>query len=261
MAILKSTMKGVSYLLAGVALSVAVFTEVYAQEKAPAVDLAAPKILKQMTEYLGGLKQFSVHTQNTLEDMVAGHRIDFELASDVVISRPNKLRAERKGDEIHQVFYYNGKTLTLHDPSQNVYATEAAPGTFDQLFVYLYQSLGLGIPASDLIYPNAYPLLMKDVTYAAVLGNSTIDGVRCTHLLFSRPGVDFQLWVAQGKQPLPRKLVVTDTATPELLSISTVMSRWNVAPGVADSRFNFVPPKSAKKIAFLPFAPGAGSGH
>jgi len=225
------------------------------------VDPAATKILKMMTDYLGGLKQFSVHTQNTLEDMVSGHRVDFELAADVVISRPNKLRSERKGDEIHQVFYYNGKTLTLHDPSRNVYATEAAPGTFEELFVYLYQSLGLGVPASDLIYPDAYPLLMKDVSHAAVLGSSTIDGARCTHLLFSRPGVDFQLWIAQGKQPLPRKLVVTDTATPELLSISTVMSRWNVAPGVADSRFNFVPPKSAKKIAFLPLTPGGGAGQ
>ncbi len=79
------------------------------------------------------------------------------------------------------------------------------------------------------------------------------------HLLFSRPGVDFQVWVTDGGPPLPRKYVVTDTGTPELLSMTTVMSNWNVAPAVADARFTLVPPQGAKKISFMPLATGSGS--
>ena len=48
------------------------------------------------------------------------------------------------------------------------------------------------------------------------------------------------------------KYVVTDTGTPALLSITTVMSDWNVAPAVADARFTFVPPQGAKPITFMP---------
>ena len=232
-------------------LSVTVSTEVRAQT--PVVDPAATQILKRMTDYLGGLKKFSVHTQNTIEDVLdSGQRVDLEVSASVVLSRPNKLRAERKGDLIDQIFYYNGKTLTLYNPSNKVYATEPAPGTIEGMLDFARESLGLVIPASDLVYPNAFPLLMQDVTLAVVVDKTFIGGVKCDHLLFSRPGVDFQVWVADSGRPLPRKYVVTDTGSPPMLSNTTVMSDWNVDPAAADARFTFVPPKGTKAITFMP---------
>jgi len=169
----------------------------------------------------------------------------------VTIKRPNKLLTERKGDLVSQNFYYNGKTLTLYDPTLKVYATEPAPGTLAGVLDYARETLGLVIPASDMVYPNAYELLMKDVSAAKVIGKTTIGGVRCDHLLFRRPGVDFQVCIADGKQPLPVKLVVTDTGTPELLSVTTMIRDFKTALDVPDARFNFVPPKGAKPIAFM----------
>ena len=232
-------------------LSTTVPTDVKAQ--AAAVDPAATKILRQMTDFIGGLQKFTVHTQNTLEDLLeSGHRVDFDVSADVVISRPNKLFAERKGDVVDQIFYYNGKTLSLHNPSDKVYATEPAPGTIEETLDFARESLGLIVPVADLVYRNAFPLLMQDVNLAVVIGKSTIGGVTCHHLLFSRPGVDFQVWVADSGQPLPYKYVVTDTGTPARLSVTTVMSHWNIAPPVSDTRFTFVPPPGAKQIEFMP---------
>jgi hypothetical protein len=226
-------------------------TEVRAQ--APTVDPAATQILRRMTDYLGSLKQFSVHTQNDIEDLLdSGHKVDYNVSASVTLSRPNKLRAERKGDLSNQVFYYDGKTLTLYNPSDKVYATDPAPETIEAMLTYAQEKLGLVVPVADLVYPNAYPLLMEGVTLAMVVDKAMIGGVKCDHLLFSRPGVDFQVWVAEGSKPLPYKYVVTDTGTPALLSVSTVMSQWNVAPEVADARFTFVPPKGVKKIIFMP---------
>ena len=239
------------------ALSATVSTEVRAQ--APAVDPVAVQILKHMTDYLGSMKQFTVHTQNTLEDVLdSGHRVDFDVSASVIISRPNKLRAERRGDLIDQIFYYDGKTLTLYNPSDKVYATEPAPGTIEELLDFARESLGLIVPVSDLVYRNAFLLLMQDVNFAKVVGKAVIDGVKCDHLLFSRPGVDFQVWVADSGRPLPHKYVITDTGTPALLSVTTVMSNWNVAPAVADSRFAFVPPQGVKRITFMPLEIGSG---
>jgi hypothetical protein len=110
-----------------------------------------------MTEYLGSLRQFSVHTQNTIEDELdSGHRIDYDIPAKVIISRPNKLQAERRGDLTDQVFYYDGKTLTLYNPTDKVYATELAPGTIEEVLDFTRESLGLMIPAADLIYRNAF---------------------------------------------------------------------------------------------------------
>lgn len=232
-------------------LAATVSTDVQAQD--PHVDPAATQILKRMTDYLGGLQKFSVHTQNTLEDELdSGHRIDIDVSASVIVNRPNKILAERKGDLIDQVFYYNGKTLTLYNPSDKVYATVSAPGTIEETLDFARESLGLAVPVADLVYRNAFPLLMQDVTLAVVVGKAVIGGVKCDHLLFSRPGVDFQVWVAESGNPLPHKYVVTDTGTPARLSITTVMSDWNVAPTVSDARFTFVPPPGTKQITFLP---------
>ena len=254
---LTARMAAASLALAMLALSAPVATEVRAQT--PAVDPAATQILKRMTGYLAGLRQFSVRTQNTLEDQLdSGQRVDHEISASVLVRRPNKLRAERIGDVISQVFYYDGKTLTLYNPSAKVYATEPAPERIEEVLDFARESLGLTVPAADLVYRDAFPLLMKDVTFAALVGKAVIGGVKCDHLLFSRPGVDFQVWVTDSGPPLPRKYVVTDTSTPARLSLTTVMSDWNVAPAAADARFTFVPPQGAKRITFLRANPTGG---
>lgn len=220
----------------------------------PPIDPAATEIITRMTDYLGSLEQFSVHTQNTLEDLISsGHRIDLDVFAKVIISRPNKIRSERRGAEIDQIFYYDGKNVTLFNPSSNVYSTVEAPDSFYGLFKFLYESLGLGLPISDLILDDAYQLLMQDVSLAQQVGTTYLSGVRCDHLLFSRPGVDFQVWVSEGDKPLPLKYVVTDTATPTRLSITTRMNDWDIDPIIDDSQFSFVQPEGAQSIEFITF--------
>jgi hypothetical protein len=256
----RSSFRTPASLFALTALVVAAAMSVEARAQAAGVDPAATQILKRMTDYLGSLQQFSLHTQNTLEEELdSGQRVDFDLSASVIVSRPNKLFAERRGDVSSQIFYYDGKTLTLYNPSDKVYATEPAPGTIEGVLDFARESLGLIIPVADLIYRNNFPLLMQDVTFAVVVGKAVIGGVKCDHVLFSRPGVDFQVWVADSGQPLPRKYVVTDTGTPARLSVTTVASEWNVAPAVADARFIFVPPQGAKRITFMPLETSSGS--
>ena len=59
------------------------------------------------------------------------------------------------------------------------------------------ETVGIVLPAADLVYRNALPLMMQDVSLAVVVGKAVIGGVKCDHLLFSRPGVDFQIWIAR----------------------------------------------------------------
>ena len=224
-----------------------------ARAQAPAVDPAAVRILKQMTDFVDGMQQFSVKSQNIIEDLhSSGHRVDYDLTANVLVKRPNKVRATRTGDLMNQHFYYDGKTLTLYNPSEKVYGTKAAPDTIEGMIDFARETVGILLPASDLVYRKAFPLLMQGVTLAVVVGKAEVGGVKCDHLLFSRPGVDFQIWVAEGKQPFPHKYVVTEMDTPSRLSITTFMSNWNIAPAMDDSQFNFVPPKGTQEIEFIP---------
>ena len=227
-----------------------------ARAQTPAVDPAAVQKLKQMTEFLDSLKQFSVQTQNTIEDLhVSGHRIDKGLAANVTVKRPDKLRAVRASELMDQRFFYDGKTLTLYNPREKVYATEAAPPTVEKMIDFARETVGIMLPAADLLYRNAFPLMMQDVTLAAVVGQAVIGGVKCDHLLFSRPGVDFQIWIAEGSKPWPRRYTVTETGTPALLSITTQLTGWNTSPAASDADFRFVPPKGTEPIRFMSIEP------
>lgn len=247
-------------LVAIVALSSAFAAEERANP--PAVAPAAVQILRRMSDYLENLKMVSVYTQSTVEDLdAAGHRVDSDISARSIIVRPDKILTERRGDLIDQDFYYDGKSLTLCNPSDKVYATVSAPATIDEMLHFTRDKLGFSITISDLVYTNFCFLLMNHVTYAAVVDKAFINGIKCDHLIFSRPGVEFQLWVAESEPPLPYKYVVTDTGTPALLSVSTVISQWNLKPDVSAGRFTFVPPPGYKPITFMPFASNSAAHH
>jgi hypothetical protein len=228
-------------------LSAIVSTDALAQ--AAKVDPVAVQKLKQMGEYLDGLKQFSVNTQSVIEEMrYSGHRVDYDLSAKVTVKRPNKLSAVRSGELMNEQLIYDGKTLTSYKPAEKVYASATAPDTIEKMIDYARETVGILLPAADLVYRGAYPLMMKDVTLAVVVGTAVVDGVKCEHLLFSRPGVDFQVWIAEGKQPWPCKYVVTETDTPARLSITTFLTGWKLNPVVKDAQFSFTPPKDVKAI-------------
>jgi hypothetical protein len=242
------------------ALTVSVIVATVARAEAPAVDPAAVQKLKQATDFLAGLPRFSVKTDNVIEELqYSGHRVDRDVSNNVTIKRPDRMRAARAGGLMDQRLFYDGKWMTLYNPTERVYATEPAPDTIEKMIELAREKIGILLPAADLLYRNAFPLMMQDVSLAQVVGKSVVGGVTCDHLLFSRPEVDFQIWIADGDRPWPLKYVVTETATPERLSITTYLSDWDAAPAVEDGLFHFVPPEGAQAIEFLPLESIGGS--
>jgi len=243
-------MVATGFAVGALTLSAAVATQAWGQTSA--VDPAATQILRRMTDYLGSLQQFSLDTQNTFESVFeSGQKIQFDVSASVVVQRPNKLRAERKGDLINQVVYYDGKTLTIYNPADNYYAVAAAPDNIEDTLHFARDALDIVPPSGDLIYRNAFDLLTAQLASGVVVGKSMIGGVRCDHLAFSGPVVDWQIWIADGDQPLPRKYVIVTKADPAQPEYMVWMSNWNVAPNLNDALFHFTPPQGAKKTDFL----------
>jgi hypothetical protein len=80
----------------------------------PEIESKADQLLKKMSDYLDGLKQFSVQTENTLEVVLkSGQKIQYDNPAELSLQRPNKLHAKRAGDIVDQELYYDGKTLPL----------------------------------------------------------------------------------------------------------------------------------------------------
>jgi hypothetical protein len=223
-----------------------------AQAQGTGVDAEAGWLLRRMTEYLAGLPQFSVDAQSALEVVLtSGQKVQFVMEASAMVRRPNKLRAERVGGLVDQVFYYDGKTLTLYSPADKVYATVPAPDTIEGTLDYARDRLDIIAPAGDLLYRNAFDLLMQATTSGIVVGKAMIGGVKCDHLAFRGPEVDWQVWIADGDQPLPRRYVVTTKDLASHPQFTAVLTNWNVSPNLGDASFTFTPPAGAKPIDFL----------
>jgi hypothetical protein len=76
--------------------------------------------------------------------------------------------------------------------------------------------------------------------------------VPCDHLAVrTAGGVDFQIWIAQGSEPLPRRIVITYKNEHGQPQFWADLSNWNLAPDVSDAPFTFTGPNAAERIQFL----------
>jgi len=231
--------------LAGLALA--------AQAQPAGIAPEAQRLLKASTDFLASQQQFSADTRNTLEVVLkSGQKIEFNHQARMSAQRPNKLRAERTGDLVDQVFVYDGKTLTLHNPQAKAYAQVAAPDTLEGMLEFARTQLDIVAPAGDLLNKNAYDILMDGVTDGFVVGKAVIEGVRCDHLAFRAPHVDLQMWIQEGAQPLPRKMMITTRDLVNAPQFAVTMTKWNLKPKFNAQTFSFTPPAGAKKVDFLP---------
>ena len=216
------------------------------------IDPDALQILKGMTDYLGDLQRFSMHTENTYEDVLeTGQKIQFGFSSSIVAQRPNKLRAERSDGAVRQFFVYDGTTLFMQDDHHDVFVTVAVPDNLDDFLFFARDSLDLVPPAGDMVFSNAFELLTASVTSGFVVGKAVIGGVSCDHIAFTTPVVDWQVWIADGDKPLPYKYVLTTRDDPAQPQFVTYITKWNTAPEIEDGTFDFEPSPTAMEIDFI----------
>jgi len=244
---LAATLAKCSVIAAVAGLSVAV------QAQPAGIAPEAQQLLKASTDFLASQKQFSADTRNTLEVVLkSGQKVEFNHTARQSVQRPNKLRAERTGDLVNQVFVYDGKSLTLHNPQDKAYAQVAAPDTLEAMLEFARTKLDIVAPAGDLLNKNVYDILMDGVTDSFVVGKAVIEGVRCDHLAFRAPHVDWQIWIQEGAQPLPRKFVITTRDLPNAPQFAVTVTKWDLKPTFSAQTFAFTPPAGAKKVDFLP---------
>jgi len=221
------------------------------QAQPAGIDPQAEKLLRRMSDYLAGRQQFTLKAESSLEVVLtSGQKLQYDSPATLSVSRPNKFHAHRKGDLANQEFFY-GKTLTLFNPRENLYATTAAPATLDETLDFAREKLDVIAPAAELLYKNAAEKMLKESSSGFVVGPSVVGGVKTTHLAFRAGEIDWQIWIEDGDKPLPRKFILGSKKVSGEPEFTVLIRNWDVAPKFTDQEFNFKAPKGAKKIEFL----------
>jgi hypothetical protein len=220
---------------------------------ANSVEPQAKDLLQKMSDYLGSQPELSVRTDGATEVVRDnGQRIEFDHSSLVRLKRPDKLRADRRGDLAAVELYYDGHTFSLFGKEHRYYAQSPAPPNIDQAIADARERLGIEAPAADLLYARPYEGLMGDVVSGMYVGKSFVGDTACHHLAFRGNETDWQIWIDAGATPLPRKLVIVSKKVKGTPEFRVALSEWNVSPKLDDAVFRFVPPPDATKIDFLP---------
>jgi hypothetical protein len=209
----------------------------------------ATSILKAMSDYMGSQKTIELTFDSDIEIITPQmEKIQFTSSGDVLLSRPDKIRAHRIGGYADVALFFDGKTASIYGKNINGYAQFDAPGTVDQLIEALREGYGVALPGADLLLSNPYQVLVAGVEEGKHIGRGVIDGLECEHIAFRNFDTDWQLWVEVGKRPIPRKLVITSKTLNSAPQYTLRIKGWKTGVVPAHDAFAFTPPAGAKKL-------------
>lgn len=224
-------------------------TPVVAQQT---VDDEARSLLERSTSFTAAQQSFAIEAEGVLEAVLgSGQKIQYPHRLRTILQRPNKLYSARIDDLVDQEFFYDGETISVMENDSLLYAQIDAPPTIEGMLDFARDSLDMVAPAGDLLYADALDILMDGVTSGFVVGTAHINGVACDQLAFSKPELDFQLWIEQGDTPLVRRMVITSRDVLSAPQYVVTISDWDLNPEISPERFILTPPEGAMLIDFV----------
>jgi len=222
---------------------------------APAIAEQADRLIKEMSAYIGSAQEFTFHADVTFDHVLpSGQKLQFSAAEEVVLQRPGRLYVEWNGDLGARKFWYDGKSVTLYDPATPFYASETAPPEVDDMLGQLLPKLDFVPPLADFLYRDPYKAVRDNIQYGFDLGQTDVNGRSCRALAFVEKDIDWQIWIENGPQLTPCKLVITYKNQPAQPQFTAVFSDWDFAPRIAEPVFTPELPPGTQKIPFATVA-------
>ena len=216
-------------------------------------DQQAIGVLQTMGEFIGGLETFEINGV-ALEDANFGEGLIVTNPTEVrvVVNRPSSMHMRQFDGEHAKDLFIHDETLTLYDELTGLYAKSSVPEGLDAGLDFALDELGIDLPLMDLIHSDAFGRLVEsNDTVMYLRGKNRVDGVDCHHIAIRVPGADVQLWVQEGKQPLPRRMMITSAWEAGLPRFTAVLD-WNLEPRIEPGSFEFKTPEGARQIPFEP---------
>lgn len=206
--------------------------------------------MKRSADFLAAQKNLSFQT-DVAYDVIQpnGQMLEFGGTRDVLMRRPDRLRIESvdRDGGVKQLFF-DGTSLLVDMPNEDVYTRVEKPGTLYAAMDYLVEELGAPAPLEDFISENFAADADEEIVSGFYVQHVMLDAGTCEHLAFRTKTVDFQLWVREGEEPVPCRVVITYKNAPGHPQFVADFHDWNFAPEVDDDLFTFTPPESAEQI-------------
>lgn len=221
------------------------------QPPQPVMQQAALDLLKKMSDTLAAAQTFSVDVRDMREVRTTpGQMMTLISDATITVQRPNKLRVEAVLGAVDTLMTYDGAKFSVLDKPKNLYVSIDAPKTLDETLETVARRHGIQLAMSDVLVSDPYALLSAGLVNAYVAGDVTLGGTATKQLIFSAPGIEFQIWV-DTETSLPVMMTETYLSGRRPVHFMMEFSDWNLDPKPPAEAFAFAPPAGAKPIKFL----------
>ncbi len=213
------------------------------------------EILQQMGKYMDQTQNWSFNISTTADEVLnSGQKIQVSRQRTFQVSRPNKLAVQFQGKDQGKRVVYDGQTVTMFDPSKDVYVRLDMPNTIATMLDTLAKDYGKSLPLADLLYRDPHKGLTAKAKTGQYIGLHTVDNDECHHLGFTQDNIDWEIWISAGDNAIPRKFSIVYKQQPGSPRYVAEISAWTVLESSPASVFELKLPADAKRIEMLPVA-------
>ncbi len=218
------------------------------------IEPKAEKLLRAMADHLGGAKTLGMRISSTFDHVLeSGIKLKIGLEQEVVLSRPGRMHTLSRLDDgrVREAWFENGR-VTVHTSTDNAYASVETPKDIDGMLDFMEEKYAVNYAVADLLYSEPAKSAKEFLLSGAYIGLRSVEGVPCHHLSFESRGADWQLWIKDGADPVPCRLVVTSVTKDEQPELIATFRDVTIDAEASDALFRFQVPSGAKEKQLTP---------
>jgi hypothetical protein len=225
-----------------------------AAQKATAstIEPKAVEALASMSAYLRSVPAFQISLQTQRDDVdVYGQLITLSGQATYKVRRPDAFAVDLALPTLSRQYVYDGKTMVVFNRTNGAYGKFAAPPSIRGAVDLAQQKYGAVFPLVDLFNWSAGDDRAKALTSAHFIGKEQIGGQAANHYAYRQPGIDWQIWIADGAKPTPLRVAIVSTSDPARPKFGVDLA-WDTAPQFGADTFAFAPPPNARAVDLQP---------
>jgi len=205
------------------------------------------EIMRKMSDHLARARTFAVETTDTRTRGKGGKEITVRTTRRLIVRRPDRL-ALRVGGDMNLRGWYDGSKLTFVSDPQKVWARVNGAPTIDETLDRMADRLAMPMPMADFLYSSPYEALVGTKSTGGYVGREMIDGVSCFHVGYTHPSVDWDLWVSENDDSLPKKFRVSAKTSTRPRTTEVMFDKWTFGVEAPDAAFAAEVPAGYERV-------------
>jgi hypothetical protein len=225
--------------------------EARAQDANPNIDPKAASILQEMSYFMGSKYEYTYKAEMMFDDVLESkQKIQYNAEETVYLKKPDKFYVGYVTDIGGYKLWYDAGKATLLEVPVNDYSLATLPSSVDQALNKLKEEYQFTPALSEFLFIDIYKLMTADVVSGAYFGISKVMGTNCHHLVFVQKDIDWQIWIEDGKRPIPRKLVITYKNVAESPQFIALIKDWIFGKPITNFAFKPEIPDVNNRVEF-----------